>query len=351
MVSPNHTAVAVAAQQPPVVNELAAIFKELPDEDLLARLKGPRRRGRPGYDPVILWRCYVAYYYLGLNSVSDLIRLLHDNPFVAQACGLATPDDIPSQPTFSRFGTKLAKHTGEFILAIKNVHRDLTRKLYETLPDFGKVVAIDSTDVKGWSNAIKRGKKGASGVRRQKPRVGKVSDPDCGWCVKKNTEGTKKYVFGYKIHILADAKYELPMVVDISPGNMHDIRKASPLLRQARFVTGKFVPDYVLADAGYSSLPLWRLIKNQYRAEPIIDPNPTHKIIVARNEKTPEWKKIYSQRTSIERLNGRLKGFRKLNSVRVRGRFKVRIHAMMSIIVCQAQALATGTRNSVRKVA
>ena len=93
------------------------------------------------------------------------------------------------------------------------------------------------------------------------------------------------------------------------------------------------------------------MIKNQYRAEPIIDPNPTHKVIVARNEKTPEWKEIYSQRTSIERLNGRLKGFRKLNSVRVRGRFKVRIHAMMSVIVCQALALATGSRASIRSVA
>ena len=68
--------------------------------------------------------------------------------------------------------------------------------------------------------AIKKGKKRSGKVRRQKSRVGKVSDPDAGWCVKKNTEGTKKYVFGYKIHILADAKYELPMVVDISPGNM-----------------------------------------------------------------------------------------------------------------------------------
>ena len=132
---------------------------------------------------------------------------------------------------------------------------------------------------------------------------------------------------------------------------MADIKKASPVLRQARYITGKFVPDYVLADAGYSSLPLWRLIKNQYRAEPIIDPNPTHEKVIARMDKTPEWNVIYKQRTSIERLNGRLKGFRKLNQVRVRGRFKVRIHAMMSIIVCQAHALATGSRESVRKVA
>ena len=80
----------------------------------------------------------------------------------------------------------------------------------------------------------------------------------------------------------------------------------------------------------------------------MIDPNAAHKKAVARTDKTMEWKAIYNRRTAIERLNGRLKGFRKLDSVRVRGRFKVRVHAMMSVIVCQAQALATGSRASVR---
>ena len=35
-----------------------------------------------------------------------------------------------------------------------------------------------------------------------------------------------------------------------------------------------------------------------------------------------------------------LKAFRKLNDVRVRGRFKVRVHAMLSIIALQARAVA-----------
>ncbi len=117
---------------PPIVAELEAIFRQLPDDDLIAKLRGKTRRGPKGHDPEVLWRCYITYYYLGLDSVSTLIRLLHDNPYVAQACGMATPNDIPSQPTFSRFGTKLAKHTGEFILAVKNVHRDLTRKLSDS---------------------------------------------------------------------------------------------------------------------------------------------------------------------------------------------------------------------------
>ncbi len=149
---------------------------------------------------------------------------------------------------------------------------------------------------------------------------------------------------------MRDTQSELPITIDISPGNLHDINKAAPLLKQARYTNGKFHPDYVIADVGYSSDGLRRLIKRQYRAEPITDPDPTYKKATARTKKTPEGKAIYNKRTAVERLNGRLKGFRKLNDVRVRGRFKVRIHAMMSVIVCQAQALASGCRDSVRKV-
>jgi len=312
--------------KPPIVCELEAVFDALPDEELVARLKGPKRRGRPAYDPKALWRCYVAYYLLGLASVSDLIRALHDNPYVAAACGIESPAGIPSQPTFSRFGAKLAKPA--FTLLVKNITRTLTRLTYERLPEFGKSVAIDSTDIKAWSNGGKRGKRG------------NPSDTDAGWVVKANTDGNKKFVWGYKVHILADTQCELPLVVDISPGNFADVRKATPLLRQARYIYSKFSPDYVICDAGYSSEKLRKVIKNQYRATPVIDPNPVHKRAVAKTAKTAEWRMIYNRRSAIERLNGRLKAFRKLNYVRVRGRFKVRVHVMLSVIALQARALA-----------
>ena len=329
-----------ATQAPPVVSELEAVFAELPDDELLTKLKGPRRRGRPGYNPEILWRCYVAYYYLGLESVSALIRTLYDNPFIALACGIDSPDAIPSQPTFSRFGSKLA---GRWIaLAVKNVMRGLTRKLFRTYPDFGKSVAIDSTPVKAWANA-------------QKKASGRNSDPDAGWTVKKGTNGKVKYVWGYKVHTLVDTQYEIPISTDTTAGNVHDINKATPLLQQARYTmrnTGiPFNPEYVIADPAYSSHRLHDVIRRQYTALPVILPNASHKRLVAKTDMTAEWKMIYNRRTSVERVLGRLQAHRKLDAIRVRGRFKVRIHAMMSTIVYQAQALATGSLVQVRKAA
>jgi hypothetical protein len=322
---------------PPIVADLEAIFDALPDTDFLDAIRGPKRRGRPGYDPAVLWRCCVARYALGVESVSAMLRVLRDNPYVAQACGINGPADMPSQPTLSRFGTRLSKLPNA--VALRNVQRGMTRQLYATLPDFGKCVAIDSTDLKGWSNPQKRGRK-KSTTRRQRPRIGEVSDPDCGWSVKKNTRGNRSFTFGFKAHILCDAIYEIPLVIDTTAGNVHDIRKATPLLQQARVVNSKFHPDYVLCDSGYSSNALRHAIKRQYLATPIIQPNPMHKKAVARQEDIENWREIYKQRTAIERVNGRLKGFFALDDVRVRGRQKVKIHAHMAVIALQARALA-----------
>ena len=131
---------------PPIVVELEAIFKKLPDEELMAKLKGPRRRGPNGYNASILWRCYVTYYVLGLPSVSDLIRLLYDNPYIAAACGINSPADMPSQPTFSRFFQRLS--IWQFKAQVNKIFYRLTQKCYHTLPDFGKSVAMDATDLK-----------------------------------------------------------------------------------------------------------------------------------------------------------------------------------------------------------
>lgn len=54
MGSPHVKVTLAVTQVPPVVSELEAVFAELPDCELLTKLKGPTRRGRPGYEPTVL---------------------------------------------------------------------------------------------------------------------------------------------------------------------------------------------------------------------------------------------------------------------------------------------------------
>jgi transposase len=320
------------SQVPPIVGELQAIFRELPDAELLAKLKGPKRRGRPGYGPSILWHCFISYYVLGLPSVSDLIRLLHDNPYIAICCGIDFAVGIPSQPTFSRFFTKLSRRENK--AAVNDIFHRLNMKAYETLPEYGKSVAMDGTDLKAWSNGAHL----------------KPTDKDAGWVIKNDTAGRGKFVWGYKLSLLVDTTYELPMSFKLTSGNVHEMKAAPTLLSQARWINSKFHPKYVIADAGYSSEEFRRLIRRQYRAIPIIKTNPSHKKAARRYPETDHWQFIYNRRTGVERVFSRLKGHRKLNSIRVRGYSKVRLHCLMSLIVFEAQALAVGSGGFMRKV-
>lgn len=318
-------------QEPPICSELGALFDSLPDEELLKALHGNRRMGRPGHSLKVLWRSSLARYVMGLPSVSSLIRLLQDNPYVAKSCGINCPDEIPSQPTFSRFLTKLSKK--KYAHIVKDVMREMVREFYKTIPDFGKVVAIDSTDINAWSNPSK------------KP----FTDPDCSWSVKRTVGPYKKYWLGYKVHLLVDAVYEIPISMTVTTAKVADVHGATRVLSQARFTHSKFRPRYVAADAGYSSDKLRKHIKRQYRAGPIIKPNPAHKKALQR-EQLPEFQEIYDKRFGIERVFSRLKEHRSLNKVTVQRRAKVTIHCFLSVIVLMGQALATGGRCSVRKV-
>jgi transposase len=303
----------------PIARQLEAIFNTIPEDELLRALK-VYYAGRNGYTYKVLWRTYVAMAILNLPSFAALIRTLHNNPFIAMACGITSPEAIPSKFAYSRFMRKFkAKHNE---VMVKNIMRSLTLKCYEAFPDFGKSVAIDSTDLKAWANGSKKHK----------------ADPDATWAAKLDTAGKKKFFYGYKLHLLSDTQFELPIAANITTGSASDVRIASRVLQQARYTYSKFHPDYVMADAGYSSQKLRHLVKRQYRAEPIIKVNPAHK--KALFVETEEWKALYDRRSSIERIFSRLKGHRRLNNITVRNRRKVTVHSLIPVIVTQAAALA-----------
>lgn len=256
----------------PLAGQLEALFNTIPEGELLKALK-VYYAGRCGYTYKVLWRTYVAMTVLNLPSFATLIRALENNPYLAQACGIITLEDIPSKFAYSRFMRRL--QAPQNVVLVKNIMRTLTRKCYEVFPDFGKSVAIDATDLKAWLNGSKTRK----------------SDPDAGWVIKGDTNGKRKFVWGYKMHLMIDTTHEIPITANITKGNTADVRQATPLLSQARYITGKFHPNYVICDAGYSSRELRKVVKRQWRAQPIIRAPKTHKKWLV--EETPELAKPF----------------------------------------------------------
>lgn len=207
------------------------------------------------------------------------------------------------------------------VLVVKRIMYRLANECYRTLEDFGKVVAIDSTDLKAWSNGSKETK----------------TDPDAGWILKGDTQGQRKFVWGYKLHAIVDAKYEIPIVANITRGNFADVKQATALMEQARDMDSTFHPAYVVCDAGYSSGKLRKRLRWWYHTRPIIK---SRKIDPWIKDETPEWQAIDDRRTAVERVFSRMKTQRRLNHVTVRRQRKVLVHSLIPVIVTQATALA-----------
>ena len=208
---------------------------------------------------------------------------------------------------------------------MKDVSRNLVRRHYAEFPGFGQRVALDSTTLKAWSNGSKTVK----------------SDPEAGWSVKNGSQGTKEFTYGWKLHLLADCETELPIAANVSPGNVHDSKRASNVLREARREAPRFHPRFFIADKGYASRAMFHLVRRQYNTDPVIDIPVNSKKLLAQEGvqmSLPGYKALKAQRQTVERTFSRLKCQRSLNAITTQGWRKVTLHCYLSLIALQAVA-------------
>jgi IS5 family transposase len=194
----------------------------------------------------------------------------------------------------------------------------------------GETVALDATFVKAYSrrdpHENSRGK----------------SDPEA-----KVGRNGKTYELGYKLHVAADAKSELPLAVVAAPANDNEKKHAPALFHQAWKITEHRMKTLV-ADSQFSSRKLREQLATQgVRA---VIPYPANQ---GRGEATllrvdkyfrthgaVVEKRIYAQRGAIERVNSRLKEQLCLERHRARGLERMTIHALLCIIAMLLNALA-----------
>ena len=365
--------------------DLEALFEALPDSDLLSALEATRHTGRPGYAIPVVWRLLVASFYLGLVHDTDVVRALESNPLLASTIGIEAPTDIPSVFAIGRFRRKLA----DFREAVSDVLVASVNSLRDRLPDFGKTIAFDATDVKAWANGFHQD-----------------TDPDAGTGAKKKADH-RFFWYGYKVNLAVDAESELPVWFNVAPANTYDGSHLAPVLNDARERFDWFSPSYVTADKGYDAQAAFRFIGEELRAVPVIDVQRTHvpkrgipevrpceahlvtdmlgneRVQCERRPyswrcpvftncrwhptrervhplepahyseryspfeyRSDEWKAVYNKRVSVERVFSRLKGYRKLNSVRTRRMPKVWLHVALSLLLMNVSALAVGRRQA-----
>ena len=368
--------------QSPLAEELREIFDSVPFQRLVKTLRAYRWTGRPGYNPETILKALLVGYYKSIGTLAELARYLEDHREIAFVCGFRDEEQTPSRSTFSRFISRLAKYQ-DLLDECLNIMADGFKDL---LPDFGKVVAIDSTSVPTYSN----------------PDNAPVSDSEAGWIVREGSE-RKQWEFGYRLHLIVDANWELPIAKEVTLARDNEKKATLPLLKKAKDNLSWFKPEAIIADKAYDKYDHYRAIVKEFDAEPIIKhvkhsdyelaglpaapicpgglpliyrswdgkkglqyecPEKAGRAICPLAEgctiKTTwikpakdyrqfgyritrgseEWQALYHKRVAVERCNSRLKETRRLAKHQFRRFERISVHATLAVLAMMAVALS-----------
>ncbi|MDP2727079.1 MAG: transposase, partial [Dehalococcoidia bacterium] len=255
-------------------DRLYMVLETIDAERLLVATASGSPLGPKGYPARVLWSALIAGVVYRLPTIAELIRHLDTNPYLRLVCGIESQSGVPSAPTFSRFLSRLVKHEG----LLDACFDDLAIRFEALAPGFGESVGADSSDVHAYS----RGKK-----------VG-ASDPDASWSAKGSKEGASKgrkgedgkegkgkkkakkdlyWWFGYKVHLLVDTKYEVPIAAIVTTAKEPDTTYLRPLLDKRDQLLPKVPLKVSVNDTGYDSTENIKAITGR-GALPIIPLNP-----------------------------------------------------------------------------
>jgi hypothetical protein len=250
------------------LERLRLVLDHLPDETVMRRLEEHRKWGRDDYPIRPVWNSVLAGIVYQHGSVDSLRRELSRNAELRQFCGFDPHKGsgaVPPSWVYTRFLKLLFKFKEEF----DGMFDRLVDELKALLPDLGFSVAVDS---KGVNSAGRPTKKTEEDGRR---------DKDADWGKKtyrgQREDGTlwEKVVkwFGYKIHLLVDTTYEMPIGYRVTRASESDTKHLLPLVEGVKEKHPEIHKDMdtAAADKGYDSEENCRRLYDEHGIKPVID--------------------------------------------------------------------------------
>jgi hypothetical protein len=249
------------------LERLALVLATLDDEGLMRKLEEERKRGRDDYPIRAVWNSILAGVVYQHPSLASLRRELLRNGELRQACGFDLSrgmDAVPPEWVYSRFLKKLVGHREE----IREICERMVKRLQKELPDYGRYLATDAKALRSYGRPTK--KRGHDG-RREK---------DADWGIKtydgKREDGTtyrevRKW-FGFKLHLLVDSTYELPIGWEVTPGSVSESARLRGLIEgvDERHIGLLDRAEELSADKAYDSAGHNTWIWRDYGIKPVI---------------------------------------------------------------------------------
>jgi hypothetical protein len=250
------------------LERLRLVLDHLPDEALMSKLEVHRDKGRDDYPIRPVWNSVLAGMVYQHESVESLRRELSRNGELREGCGFDPHKGsaaVPPPYVYTRFLKLLIRFKSE----IDAMFDTLVDTLKGLLPELGFSVAVDS---KGVSSAGRPTKETGEDGRR---------DRDADWGKKtyrgQREDGTlwEKVVkwFGYKIHLIVDTTYEMPIGYRVTRASESDTKQLLPMVKEVKEKHPQIYKDMerLTADKGYDSEENCRGLYDEDGIKPVID--------------------------------------------------------------------------------
>ena len=167
----------------------------------------------------------------------------------------------------------------------------------------------------------------------------------CDVGTKRNAKGHQQSWIGYKLHIDA-ADAGIPLSCILTSASLHDSQVAIPL---ATMSAARVTNLYDLMDSAYDAAEI-RAYSESLGHVPIIDVNPRRDATLKRDLKQEAQaqrslghvsakQQRYRERSTVERVNSRLKDEFGARQIRVRGHTKVLCHLMFGVLALTVDQL------------
>ena len=212
------------------LKKLKIFFENIEDQELCEQLERERKNGRNDYPIRTMLNLIYAMKIYGHRSVESFRRELSRNSQLRTACGLSEgrykylkdrEHLVPPARVFTGIIKKLNKHKGE----VDKIKEELIKFMYENLEGFGEDCAIDGKYIDSYGNQFYKNKtKDARGEHE--------ATNSCKTYYMKDGSTKKEWHYGYRAHIICDAKYGLPIKSKVTPASNSEQKELDNMIEE-----------------------------------------------------------------------------------------------------------------------
>ena len=199
------------------LERLKIFFENINDDKLCEKLENKRKNGRNDYPIRTMLNLIYAMKIYGHRSGESFRRELSRNSQLRIACGLSEGKYkycgdrkhlVPPARVFTGFLNKLKECTQE----IEEIKEELVKFMYDNLERFGEDCAVDGEFLDSYRNPFQKEKSKDNRAEHEATNACKTYEMK---------DGTKKkeWHYGFRAHIICDAKYGVPIKSKVTPAN------------------------------------------------------------------------------------------------------------------------------------